>query len=126
MVGNSAIGEFIRTYVSSHSLTINDLAKRMKVPHSTVARWASGEVEPSLKQLNKLANATSTNLCFLVELIYPQPDRGISPDITRLAEQISHLSIPAQELLDSVILGLSMKSNIQNSDVSKVSGRKGS
>lgn len=115
---SDGLPRFIQSYFQSHSMSINDLAKNMGVPHSTVARWASGKTEPSLKQLNKLAMTTSTSLCDLVELLYPQSSRSVSPDIARLAEQISHLPIQAQELIDSIILGLSIKGDKKDANVS--------
>jgi transcriptional regulator with XRE-family HTH domain len=118
MTNKNTLGQFIRNYVTVHSITINDLARMMEVPHSTVARWASGKTEPTLKQLNKLAGATNTDLCHLVNLIYPQPRRGVDPDVVRLAEQIAHLGVPAKELIDSLIFGLSLKNNIQDTDIS--------
>jgi transcriptional regulator with XRE-family HTH domain len=117
MSTHNSLGDFIRNYVTAHSITINDLARSMDIHHSTIARWANGKTEPSLKQLAKLADATSTDLCFLVEVIYPQPRRSVNPNVRRLAETIGNLSVEAQEMVDSILLGLSLKNTDKDSHI---------
>lgn len=116
-MATSAFGTFILDYVRTHNITINKFAQQIGTSHTTLDRWIDGKTEPTLKQLSKLAIATSTDLCYLVELIYPPPERSVSPEITRLAESIGKLPIEAKEMIDSIILGLSMKSDKKNSNI---------
>lgn len=112
----SAFSEFVRTYVSTHSLTINDLAKQMKVPHSTVARWADGKTEPSLKQLTKLSRATATDICALVYMLYPDTRPTRSAEMQRLADDIGKLPPDMQQLVDSLIVGMVVKQSADDAN----------
>lgn len=102
---------FISNYIRENGITVNELARHSKIAHSTLDRWIAGTSTPSLKQLDVLARYTKTDLCYLVELIYPQSRGGVSPDVTRLAESIGKLPVEGKEMIDAIILGLSLKRN---------------
>lgn len=108
-MAQSKLGTFITRYCEENKILINDLAINMGVPHTTVSRWVSGKNTPSLHYANRLAMATNTNLCYIVELIYPQPPRRLDPSILRLAEQLGDLPKEAIELMDAMMFGLSLK-----------------
>lgn len=104
----SEIGRFIKRYLLERLLTINDLAKEMKVPHTTVARWVKGETEPSLKQLVKLATVTNTDICYLVYLVAPDAPRADKDRVMAddLAQRISRLPKDRQDFIDAVLIGI--------------------
>lgn len=112
----STFGDFVRTYASTHSLSINDLAKQMEVPHSTVARWANGRTEPSLKHLVKLSRTTATDICALVYMIYPDARPTRSAEMQRLADDIGKLPPDMQQLVDSLIVGMVVKQSTDNTN----------
>lgn len=107
----NTLATFIKNYILQHSITINDLAKNMDVPHSTVARWVRGKTTPSIYQLAKLAEATQTDLCHLVYLVAPDAprQRAITPTVASLIDRINKLPKDKQEFIDAAITGISLK-----------------
>ena len=105
----TAISKFIDTYIKSHSMNFTTFGELVGVSHTTVRRWTKAESQPDLDQLVKISEATRVELCYLVELIYPQPARSVDPDTLRLAESIGQLPVEMKEMVDSIILGLSLK-----------------
>jgi transcriptional regulator with XRE-family HTH domain len=105
------LGTFISDYLKSHSISINELAKKTKIAHSTLDRWIAGDYKksPNLDALKRLADFTEVDICYLVNLIYPSSRRGVDPDMTRLAVRIGQLPVAAQEMMDAILLGLSLK-----------------
>lgn len=112
--------QFIEREMQERSMSAREFARFVGVSSSTISRTMASDNknEPTLYFLDKLASATHVELCYLVELLYPQPRRGVDPDVARLAESISKLPVEAQEMVDSIILGLSLKSHKENPNVS--------
>lgn len=102
---------FIEQQLRERSMSAREFARFVGVSSSTISRAMAHDntSEPSLTFLSKLANATNTDLCTLVELIVPNSRGNINPQIIRIAERIDKLPVSAQELLDSVIFGLSLQ-----------------
>lgn len=103
----TALGDFVKQYVMERGLTINDLAKKMSVPQSTVARWARGDTTPTIHQLAKLSQATSTDLCDLVQLIIPDARRETASE--SLAKRIAKLPKDRQEIIDALLVGITLQ-----------------
>lgn len=119
MDSKTELGKYLKLYLQQNMLTINDLAQKMSVPHSTVSRWVNGRTQPSLPQLAKLASATSTDLCYLVGLIYPAEIRtSKTPEIIRLNEEMRDLPKESLQLLETLILGLRLQNAQSNADKS--------
>jgi transcriptional regulator with XRE-family HTH domain len=94
-------------------MKVSELARNTKIGHATLDRWIAGDFKtsPRLDALNRLATYTRIDLCDMVEFFYPQPSRSVDPDTFRLAESIGQLPVEGKEMIDAIILGLSLKRN---------------
>jgi transcriptional regulator with XRE-family HTH domain len=118
----SSLGNFVLTEMTRRQMTAREFANFVGVTHTTINRLLEHGVgdksvnDPSLDVLDKLAKATSTDICSLVALVKPDTAR-ISPFARMLAERIERLPADKREFLDTYLIGLSLKENQPGDEV---------
>lgn len=117
---NDTLRGFIETELIKRSMSAREFAKFVGVSSSTISRAMAfdNKTEPSLSFLNKLASATSTDICTLVYLVYPDSRPTRSAEMQRLADDIGKLPPDMQQLVDSLIVGMVVKQSNDNANKS--------
>ena len=82
-VGDSRLGAWLAATMRSRELSQADLARTLGVADAQVSRWRRGQVVPSVRHLQRLADALAVPRADLDRLAgYPVPDSsGLAPDV---------------------------------------------
>lgn len=73
-----AIGAKVAAYRKAAGLTQEELAARLNLAYETISRLESGRNLPSLKRLEKVADALGVRLTDLIQVENPAPARSLS------------------------------------------------
>ncbi len=107
----SGLGKFILDEIKKRDMTANQFASLVGVSHTTIGRLIEpgDKTLPTLDFLMKLSEATHTDICNLVALVAPR-NTLTNARAQVIAERIARLPPDKQEIVDTFLLGLSLKS----------------
>jgi transcriptional regulator with XRE-family HTH domain len=113
-VNMTALGDFIEQEIKQKFRSARQLALAMDVDPTTITKAMSfaDPPVPSLDFLAKLARVTRTDICTLVGMVYPDEVR-MNARTRLIAERIEQLSPEQQEIVDTYLIGLSLKDRNQ-------------
>ena len=103
------IGENIKLYRNKAQLTQEQLADSIKVKRSVISKYENGSIEPSLSQLNRIADVLKIPLSMLYsdpsfEDILEQETRNIY--LEAIGEKMLKLNGAGQQLLADMSIAL--------------------
>ncbi len=106
---------FIEREMTERGMSAREFAKFVGVASSTISRITAnkGASEPSITFLSKLADATKVDICTLVYLVAPGGRREPTPTARDLANRISKLPKDRQNLIDAVLMGITLQNSNQ-------------
>jgi transcriptional regulator with XRE-family HTH domain len=98
--GDSQLGELIREQIRRRRMTHDELAKAAGVHRSTLARWISGEVEPSPPHLSALEEALGVQFVDDGDGRYHALDAAPAVDAPRVVVVVAGTAEAMREALD--------------------------
>ncbi len=112
----SSLGKFILGEMQKRDMTANQFASLVGVSHTTIGRLLEpgDKTLPTLEFLFKLSGATHTDICTLVALIAPDHTTNVNAEAQVIAERIMRLPPDKREIIDSFLLGLTLKGSKQD------------
>jgi transcriptional regulator with XRE-family HTH domain len=118
----NTLGAFIHAEMLRRDMTAREFAEYVGVTHSTINKFLNHGIsntyagkpvgEPSVDFLVKLARATHTDICSLMALIAPDVTTT-NAEAQVIAERIARLPPDKREIIDSFLLGLTLKGRQQ-------------
>lgn len=112
------LGEFILEEMRKRDMSARKFADLVGVTSTVINKFLNHGINeyygeqlvgnPSLEVLQKLAKATDTDICYLLELTLPDAPRAPNPSLTalRLSRRIEKLPENVQEAIDGFIMKL--------------------
>ena len=102
--------EFIEDELKKRSMSIREFSRFVGISHSAISKYLSNPTETniSIEFMVRVAEATNTDLASIVAMEYPD-DTEITPQVRLLAQRIAELPPEQQEVIDSLLLGMSIK-----------------
>lgn len=105
-VSMNHLGDFIDTEMRQRHMGVNEFARFVGVGHSTISKAISKQPpKPKLEFLEKLALATSVDLCTIVAMVKPNATRT-RPDIQIIADRIARLPAADRKFIDDHLRGV--------------------
>ena len=105
-----ALAEFIESEIKKRDMSIREFSKVAGLSHTTISQYLSNpdERSVSIEFLVKIAQATNTDLASIVGMVYPE-QTTINAEARILAERITQLPPHQYEMIESLLLGFSLK-----------------
>jgi transcriptional regulator with XRE-family HTH domain len=103
------LGEFILAEMDKRRMSAREFALFVGVTHSTINKFVhfgSKDVGyPSIEFLGKLAQATHSDLCAVMALVFPEVTEAtqLKPSTIILAQRIEQLPDAVREIIDGII-----------------------
>ena len=111
-----SVGQNIAEIRKLRDITQQELAEKVGVSQSYVARWETGRSQPRPKALEKIADALSVSVEELLVGGKPQLESALNlkdEELVELLRELQHLSDDELQALKTVMRGLLARSRLE-------------
>lgn len=111
-----SFGSALESIRKDRGLTQSQLAERLDVNQSLIAKWESGKVQPRTSTLEKLAEALQVQTEELLAGEYGTVSvhlRSLDPRLMELLSQVHKLDVPDREALRRVLEAMLTRTRVQ-------------
>lgn len=101
--------EFIELEMKKRDMSIREFSRFVGLSHSAVSKYLNNPQEKniSIEFMVKVSEGTNTDLTSIVAMVYPE-QTTINPEVQILAERIAKLPPEKRQMVDSLLLGMSI------------------